>query len=182
MTIPIVDLSNSIKHFSGSGDGSSGSPYIFAVTATSTGASDSAIKAEDAAAANADNGLPILGVRNDGEVDRTSANGDYGMLAIDSVGRLYVRQIRCQTGTESNVASSATNVTLLALNSARLGATIYNDSTQVLYLKLGATATVSSYTVQLQPGEYYEVPFNYTGIIDGIWASANGSARVTELT
>jgi hypothetical protein len=29
---------------------------------------------------------------------------------------------------------------------------------------------------------YYEVPFGYTGRIDGIWASANGNARVTEMT
>jgi hypothetical protein len=28
---------------------------------------------------------------------------------------------------------------------------------------------------------YYEVPFGYVGAIDGIWASANGNARITEI-
>lgn len=86
------------------------------------------------------------------------------------------------TGTASTVASSATNVTLLAANALRLGATVWNESTQVLYLKLGATASATSYAAQLAAGAYYEVPFRYTGIIDGIWASANGNARVTELS
>jgi hypothetical protein len=91
---------------------------------------------------------------------------------------------KAATATLSNVASSATNVTLLASNSARKGAAIYNDSTQNLYLKLGATASTSSFTVLLVAGAYYELPTTsvYTGIIDGIWASANGSARVTELS
>jgi hypothetical protein len=88
------------------------------------------------------------------------------------------------TATLSNVASSATNVTLLASNAARLGATIYNDSTQVLYVKFGTTASATSYVVQIAANGYYEVPGPavYTGRIDGIWASANGNARVTELT
>jgi hypothetical protein len=88
------------------------------------------------------------------------------------------------TATLSNVASSATSVTVLASNTSRLGAMVFNDSTQVLYLKMGTTASTSSYTVQLAAGAYYELPQNplYTGRLDGIWASANGNARVTELT
>lgn len=88
------------------------------------------------------------------------------------------------TATLTNVASSATSVSLLASNSGRLGATFFNDSTQVLYLKFGATASISSYTVQLAALGYYEMPTPhlYTGAIDGIWASANGNARITELS
>ena len=85
------------------------------------------------------------------------------------------------TGTTTSVASSASNVTLLAANTARLGATIYNDSTKVLYLKLGSTASTTSYTVQIGRDGFFEVPFGYTGIIDGLWASVGGAARVTEL-
>jgi hypothetical protein len=92
------------------------------------------------------------------------------------------KQTTSSTGTTTSVASSASNVTLLASNTNRLGATVYNESTQVLYLKLGATASATSYTLQVAGGGYYEVPFSYTGQIDGIWASANGNARVTELT
>lgn len=95
-----------------------------------------------------------------------------------------VKEQRSSTSTLSNVSSSATNVTLLASNANRLNAAIFNDSTQILYVKLGTTASTSSYTVQIAAGGYYELPTVniYTGIIDGIWASANGNARVTELT
>jgi hypothetical protein len=86
------------------------------------------------------------------------------------------------TPTVTSVPSSASSVQLLASNTSRKGATIANDSTQVLYIKLGTTATTSSYTIKLNTDDYYEVPFGYTGRIDGIWASANGNARITELT
>lgn len=95
-----------------------------------------------------------------------------------------VKEQRSSTATLSNVASSASSVTLLSSNANRLNATIFNDSTQVLYVKFGATASATSYTVQIAANGYYELPVSniYTGIIDGIWASANGNARVTELT
>lgn len=96
---------------------------------------------------------------------------------------LTIKAKRSTTPTQNSIASSATNVTLFASNANRLGATIYNDSTAILYMKLGAAASNTSYTIQLAAnGGYYEVPFGYTGIIDGIWSAANGSARVTELT
>jgi hypothetical protein len=97
-------------------------------------------------------------------------------------GHLRVRQQTSPTGTSTNVASSATNVTLLASNTARVGATIFNDSTQNLFVKFGATASLTSFATRLVPNAYFEVPFGYTGIIDGIWNAANGNARVTELT
>lgn len=90
------------------------------------------------------------------------------------------------TATLSNVASSATSVTLLSANTSRKGAIVFNDSNAVLYIKLGTTASATSYTVQVASMGYYELPqagpYCYTGRIDGIWASANGNARVTELT
>lgn len=86
------------------------------------------------------------------------------------------------TATLSNVASSATNVTVLAANANRQGVHVFNDSTAILYLKFGATASATSYTVQLAAAQFYEMPTPvYTGILDGLWASANGNARVTEL-
>jgi hypothetical protein len=51
----------------------------------------------------------------------------------------------------------------------------------VLYVKFGATASTTSYTVQMAAGAYYEFPRpTYSGAVEGIWASATGSARVTE--
>jgi hypothetical protein len=83
--------------------------------------------------------------------------------------------------TLANVASSASNVTLFASSNEANGRTIYNDSTAVLYVKFGATASTSSYTVQIAAGGYYEFPQPlYGGQVDGIWASANGNARTTQ--
>lgn len=96
---------------------------------------------------------------------------------------LPVKEKRASTATLSNVSDTASSTTLLASNVNRLGAIIYNDSTVALYLKLGATASLTSFTIKMVAGSFYEVPFNYTGIIDGIWASnASGAARITELT
>jgi len=87
------------------------------------------------------------------------------------------------TGVTTSVASNAANVTLLAANAARKGAMITNDGSNNLFVKLGATASATSYTAKLIPGAYYELPSPvYTGIIDGIWDVATGSARITELT
>jgi len=102
-------------------------------------------------------------------------------VLVDDSGTVVVT--RPSTSTTTSVNDSAANQTLLAANTARAGATIQNDSTEILYLKLGATATTSDYTVKMVAGAYYEVPFGYTGQIDGIWAAnAAGAARIDELT
>lgn len=88
--------------------------------------------------------------------------------------------LRPTAATLANVGSSATNVTLFAAAGDTNARAIYNDSTAVLYVKFGATASATSFTVQLAAGAYYEFPQPvYAGQVDGIWASANGSARVT---
>lgn len=79
----------------------------------------------------------------------------------------------------ASVASSTTSVPLFT-GGPMDGRTVYNDSTSVLYLKFGATASTSDYTVQLAAGGFYEFPRPlYQGEVDGIWASANGYARLT---
>lgn len=87
-------------------------------------------------------------------------------------------------GGSDSVASSATNVTLIAANTSRKGFTIYNDSTAILYVKFGATASATSFHVKMAAGDYYESPagVNYTGIVDGIWDAADGNARIGEFT
>lgn len=86
------------------------------------------------------------------------------------------------TATKANVTGVATSATILASNANRKGATIWNDSTAILYLDLtGGTATATSCSKKLIADEYYEVPFGLSGLITGIWASAAGAARVTEI-
>lgn len=86
------------------------------------------------------------------------------------------------TGTVTNVASSATSVTLLAANTSRRKVSVFNNSTQILYLKCGTTASSSTFTIAMAPNSLWVDDVGYTGRIDGIWASANGSAGVTEYT
>ena len=86
------------------------------------------------------------------------------------------------TGTITPVSASAESKTLLAANANRKGATIHNLSTASLHLALAGTASTGSFTVLLETSDYYEVPYQYTGIISGIWMSENGGAMVTELT
>jgi hypothetical protein len=93
-----------------------------------------------------------------------------------------VREAGNATSSVTSVAASVTSVTILALNANRRGATVYNDSNARLYLKLGATASTTSFTVLVFPNSYYELPAYYTGVVDGIWASASGNARVTQIT
>ncbi len=95
-------------------------------------------------------------------------------------GAQRVVQANIASATLANVSSSATTVTLLASAAARMGATFFNESSAILYLKYGATASLTSYTVQIQPGGYYEMPQPiYSGIVDGLWSSASGTVRVT---
>ncbi len=90
--------------------------------------------------------------------------------------------IKTTTGTTNSVASVIINTVLAASNAARNGLTVYNDSTANLYIKLGTIASTIDYTLKMEPYSYFELPYSYTGEIDGIWDAVNGSARITELT
>jgi hypothetical protein len=86
------------------------------------------------------------------------------------------------TSANTSISRSGTNQTFLVANPNRKGATIYNNSSALLYVLFGANATTSSFTVRLATQSYYEVPFNYLGRIDGIWTSAGaGTALISEL-
>jgi hypothetical protein len=93
-----------------------------------------------------------------------------------------VRQAPAGTSSTTAVAASTTASTLFTANSARLAATVYNDSSADLYVKLGTGVSTSSFTLKMAPGSYYEIPGNYTGEIDGLWSVATGNARLTELS
>lgn len=87
------------------------------------------------------------------------------------------------TGASSTVAGSATAVTLKAANNGRRGLTLFNDSSSACFVLLGAgTVSATVFSVKMSAGTYYEVPFGFTGIVTGIWVTATGSMRVTELT
>lgn len=83
------------------------------------------------------------------------------------------------TSNVTSVASSSTSAILLNANTSRVEAIITNDSTAILYVKLGGFVTTSSYTVSLNPSESLVVD-KYNGSITGVWSAVNGNARITE--
>lgn len=152
-------------------------------------------------------GQAVAAVRRDADTTLVDTTNEFAPLQVDARGCLKVeafsgetlpvsltsttitgtsttKEIRSATSAVTTVNDNAANVTLLASNANRLGASITNDSSAKLHIKLGATATTASYSAGLDQFGYYEVPAGYTGIIDGIWASDpnDGAARITELT
>jgi len=121
-------------------------------------------------------------------------NADHPATALrQAVGVVGVVQTssgagQASTSVVTRVATNVASVTLKALNANRLGLTIENHATSSLFVKLGAVASLGagteSFTAEIFPDGYYEVPFGYTGVVDGIWdaADATGEALVTELT
>jgi len=84
--------------------------------------------------------------------------------------------------TVTSVASSASSVTLIAANPNRNRLIITNQSTAILYVLLGggtATAT-TAHSWQMPANTNWDVG-SFRGLVTGIWASANGSAQMTEL-
>lgn len=111
---------------------------------------------------------------------KTSANSLAVVLATDET--VPVTLPTTNTAALTSVASSATSVTLLSANASRKGYIIFNDSTQILYVAFGATSTTSAYSVKLFPNAALTSDLVYTGAVSGIWASANGAAKMTEFT
>lgn len=111
------------------------------------------------------------------------ANYDKLDIGVNSQGAaLPVQTFRSAITAVTSPVAAVADTLVLAANVNRLGATIYNDSTALLYLKLGTGASLTSFTVRIAARGYYEVPFNYTGLVHGYWSVATGAARVTELT
>lgn len=104
------------------------------------------------------------------------------VVAISPNNPITTSTARPSTSVTSSVAGSASSVVLLPANSTRLGATVYNDSSVFLYVKLGTSASTTDFTIKLFPFSYYETPYGYTGNISGVWADTVGFARVDELT
>lgn len=105
-------------------------------------------------------------------------------MADDADGsRLPVKEAKAGTGTDTQVAASATAVQIVASNANRKGVYIHNTSSANLYLRLGTTDPTTSDFTTIVPQDQTFRDEKYTGQIKGIWTSAaGGNANVTELT
>ena len=90
--------------------------------------------------------------------------------------------VSARTPTTTSVVSSATSVTILASNANRKGFSISNVSTSKLYLSFSTPATTTNAFIEVPSGAFLllDQQMIVTGAIYGIWASANGTAQVTE--
>jgi len=85
--------------------------------------------------------------------------------------------------TPTNVNADIISIQILAENKSRKGAILQNDSSSNLYIEFTAAATAAS-VPKLVPGAYYEIPYKFTGLINGIWdvASTTNGVIVKEFT
>lgn len=67
-----------------------------------------------------------------------------------------------------------TAVVLVPANEGRRGLTLFNNSVGSVLIDFGKTPTHSDYAVLIASQGYYELPYLYTGEIQGIWADSGG--------
>ena len=105
-----------------------------------------------------------------------------GVEIKNDTGNPIPTSVAIRTPTTTSVASSATSVTVLATNANRRGISIANDSTSILRLSYATPATSANAFIVMQPGSFLwlDQQLMITGTIYGIWATANGTAQVTE--
>jgi hypothetical protein len=131
---------------------------------------------------------PVLGVTSGARVI-TDANGTLqqylrGIASLTAglaTEATLAKMAGGATATCTNVVAAAADTVLLAASATRVGAAVWNDSTAILYLKMGSGASATSCTVKVAADGYYEVPFWYRGALHGYWTSATGTARVTSV-
>lgn len=98
------------------------------------------------------------------------------------MGRILTARVSSSSATVTSVAAAVVSTPLVLANTSRQGLIVYNDSVERLYVKCGVVASLTSFSALIRPGDYWELPFGYLGVIEGIWTAASGFARVTEFT
>lgn len=137
-----------------------------------SGSASAGIHAEDAVHSNGHNGIQVLGVRNDLlATTRTSTNGDYSSLSVDSLGAVFVNTAPGEVKRAFvNLAASTTDGSIVAA--------VATKSIRILsaFLLCGATPTTvtfkskpagasSAISPDLQAGQNggLVLPFNQSG-------------------
>ncbi len=120
---------------------------------------------------------------------QAQAKGDAsGNLLVSGGGgssgtNVIVQQAAATTAVLTTISSVATTTTILAAATTRVAAAIYNSDANALMIKYGATAALTSFSYLIKSGETWDMPYRYTGIIDGLWAADGvGTAFITSLT
>jgi len=113
-------------------------------------------------------------------------NGSSQNIKTATIGGELLQVVLPALGTTAaitHVAQATADGVLLASNTSRIRARIYNDTAAGnLKISLNGAVTSTNYSVVLAPGGYIEID-DYTGAIHGLWdASGTGQAMITETT
>jgi len=159
-------------------------------TETGTGANpftiDGTVTANQGTAAAVASAWPIKvtdGVDTAEVVNAAPGAGAFG-LVVRIAGAIATSIAQPATSTVTSVAVNDTVDTILASNANRMGAILWNDGPNNVFVKLGAAATTASFTVRMSNKSEWEIPFPvYTGIITGICDTGQtATVLATELT
>lgn len=82
-----------------------------------------------------------------------------------------------------SISASTDPILLLPANDNRKALSIYNDSSDVLWIKFGSGITSSFYNFEMPKKSLWESEFyTFNGEIWGLWPTASGSALISELS
>lgn len=148
--------------------------------------STSLSKAEDAAHASGDVGVMLLGVRNDSNTARTSADGDYSPIATDDAGMMKINSAPStfDHGNKSSIGTTAVQITTASIV-ARHGVTVIAASDNPSRIVVG-NSDVTSRTAdatdgaELEPGASILVPINNANKVY-VRAASGSTGRVSWL-
>lgn len=116
-------------------------------------------------------------------LNQIDINLDSVDTTLDSILDEVTNLDSCSNSSVSSVNVTTTTTQLLPINTNRKGASFYNDGGGNIFLKLGAGASSTSFTVRMTDNSLYELPYPiYTGQITAIAVSGTRAIRITELT
>lgn len=127
---------------------------------------------------------PLMGAGNTGTgSQRVTIATDQAAVPVSVASPLPVAPPSVTTaGTLTRASNNTSSATLMALNAARKGLLLYNDSTTNCFVKFGATASTTSFAVKLFATDSYSMdPPIYTGVVDYICDAASGNMEAVEL-
>lgn len=109
------------------------------------------------------------------------STGTWRAVNIDGAGNLTTSTSHATTPTVTRITPTvATSTSALATSSTRLGASIFAED-QFVYLKFGAAASITSYSVQIPPLGLYEIPSTMAGLAAAVYCSTACNLQVTEV-
>lgn len=142
------------------------------------------VKNEDAVAASGDPGIQILGVRNDSASAKTSTDGDYSTISVDSAGRVGITGLGSALNVSESPASAfpgsgrqAVTASAVALGSlaALRAVNIKAMSTNAASVFVGTSGVTTATGYELAAGDSITLPITNANLAFVI-AVATGSS------